>query len=163
MQNIKDKKCLSKGKRHILTREERALYIAVTPALVLINNYDINLWFFLVVLTGSPSRGGDVVVNRACPLLSILFLCLFLSYGPFNCISFHKFSQQLSAFSLYSSRLISALLVLSTIYHHHHQHHQSLNREGRWGTADDCATICLFMKVSFSSDIIPCGWLGLKH
>ena len=136
MQNIKDKKCLSKGKRHILTREERALYIAVTPALVLINNYDINLWFFLVVLTGSPSRGGDVVVNRACPLLFILFLCLFLSYGPFNCISFHKFSQQLSAFSLYSSRLISALLVLSTIY--------------------------LYENLP-SPDIIHSGWLGSKH
>ena len=24
--------------------------------------------------------------------------------------------------------------------HHHHYHHQSLNRESRWGTTDDCAT-----------------------
>ena len=32
------------------------------------------------------------------------------------CFSFHKFSLQLSAFSLCSSCLISALLVLSTIY-----------------------------------------------
>ena len=37
-------------------------------------------------------------------------------YGPFNRISFHKFSQQLSAFSPCSSGLISALLVLSSIY-----------------------------------------------
>ena len=37
--------------------------------------------------------------NQACPLLYILFLCVFL-YGPFNCISFHKFSRQLSVFSL---------------------------------------------------------------
>ena len=58
-------------------------------------------------------------------------------YCPFNCISFHKFSRQLSAFSLCSSGLISALLVLSTMY--------------------------LFMKASLSPDIIPCGWLGLKH
>ena len=65
---------------------------------------------------------------------SFVYFCL---YGPFNCISFHKFSQQLSAFSLSSSGLISALLVLSTIY--------------------------LFMKVSFSPDVILCGWLGLKH
>ena len=58
-------------------------------------------------------------------------------YGPFNCISFHKFSGELSAFSLCSSGLISALFVLSTIH--------------------------LFMKVSFSPDIILFGWLGLKH
>ena len=35
---------------------------------------------------------------------SFVFFCL---YGPFNCISFHKFSQQLFAFSLCSSSLIS--------------------------------------------------------
>ena len=74
------------------------------------------------------------------PLLLLLLFIMtvyFCLYGPFNCISFQKFSQQLSAFSLCSSDLISALLVLSTIY--------------------------LFMKVSFSPDIILCGWLGLKH
>ena len=60
-------------------------------------------------------------------------------YGSFNCISFHKFSWQLSVFSLCSSGLISAIfiLVLSIIY--------------------------LFMKVFFSRDIIPSGWLGSKH
>ena len=67
----------------------------------------------------------------------ILFLCLFLSYRPFNCISFHKFSRQLSAFSLCSSGLISASFFLSTIY--------------------------LFTKVSLSPDVILCGWLGLKR
>ena len=56
---------------------------------------------------------------------SCISICL---CGPFNCISFHKFSLQLSAFLLCSSGLISALLVLSTVY--------------------------LFMKVSFSPDII---------
>ena len=61
----------------------------------------------------------------------------FCLYHPFNCISFHKFSQQLSAFSLCSSGLISALLVLSTIY--------------------------LLMKVSLSPDINLCGGLGLKR
>ena len=61
----------------------------------------------------------------------------FCDYGPFNCTSFHKFSRQLSAFSLCSPGLISALLVLSTKY--------------------------LFMKVSFSPDIILCGWLGSKQ
>ena len=62
------------------------------------------------------------------------YLCL---HVPFNCISFHKFSRQLSVFSFCSSDFISALLVLSTI--------------------------CLFMKVSFSPNIIPRGWLGSMH
>ena len=35
-----------------------------------------------------------------------VYFCL---YGPFNCISFHQFSRWLSAFSLCSSGLISAL------------------------------------------------------
>ena len=60
----------------------------------------------------------------------------FCPYDPFNCISIDKFNWQLSAFSVCSSSLTSALLVLSTMY--------------------------LFMKVSFSPDRILCGWLGLK-
>ena len=44
---------------------------------------------------------------------SCVYFCL---YGPFDCISFRKFSRQLSTFSFCSSGLISALLVLSTIY-----------------------------------------------
>ena len=69
---------------------------------------------------------------------SFLFCsCVYFCFiDPFNWISFHKFSRQLSAFSPCSSFLNSALLVLSTIY--------------------------LFMKVSLSPDIILCGWLGLK-
>ena len=93
---------------------------------------------------GSPSRGGDVAVyvfDRNQPSFSTPFYSVFvstsLSYGPFSCISFLKFSRQLSAFPLCSSGLISALLVLSTTY--------------------------LFMKVSFSPDVILCVWLGLKH
>ena len=56
--------------------------------------------------------------NPAEPAHSFLFCsCVyFCLYGPFNCISFHEFSRQLSVFSLCSSGLISALLVLSTIY-----------------------------------------------
>ena len=80
---------------------------------------DASLW---VVPAGSPSGGGDVKVyvlyinQLSLPTRFTLFLCLFLSYCPFTCISFHKFSRQLSVFSLYSPSLISALLVLSTIY-----------------------------------------------
>ena len=65
---------------------------------------------------------------------SCVYFCL---HGPFLCISFHKFFRKLSAFSLCSSGLISALLVLPTIY--------------------------LFRKVSLIPDIILCDWLGLKH
>ena len=96
------------------------------------------LWAFVrKVPTGSPSRGGDVAVfvfdisYQDFPLLfcSCIYFCL---YGPFNCISFHKFSRQLPVFSLYSSGLISAF-------------------------------ICLFMKVSFSPDVIPRGWQSSNH
>ena len=75
--------------------------------------------------------------NRACPLLLFCSCVCFCLYGPFNYISFHKFSKQLIAFSPCSSGFISALLVLSTIY--------------------------LFMRVSLSPDIIFCGWRGLKR
>ena len=61
------------------------------------------------------------------------YLCC--NHGPFNCISLHKFSRRLSALSYLCSGLISALLVLSTI--------------------------CLFMKVSLSPDIIPSFISGL--
>ena len=44
---------------------------------------------------------------------SCVHICL---CGPFNYISFHKFSRQLSVFSLCSSSLVYALVVLSTIY-----------------------------------------------
>ena len=59
------------------------------------------------------------------------FCVYFCLYGPFSCISFHKFSRQLPAFSLCSPGLISAIVVLSTTY--------------------------LFMKVSLSPDIILCA------
>ena len=32
-------------------------------------------------------------------------------------------------------------------YHHHHHHHLSLNREGRWGPADDFATSFLHLSL----------------
>ncbi len=70
------------------------------------------------VPAGSPSRGGDVKVyvldinQPSLPTPFTLFLYLFLSYGPFTCISFQKFSRQLSVFSLCSPSLISASLVL---------------------------------------------------
>ena len=93
---------------------------------------------------GSPSRGGDVAayilninqLSQPTPFLFCSFVC-FCLYGSFNCISFHKFSRQLSAFLLCSSGPTSVLLVLSTVY--------------------------LFIKVSLSPDVTLCGWLGWKH
>ena len=86
------------------------------------------------VPVGSPSRGGGVTVyvrHKPTELAHSFLFCScvhFCLYGPFNCISFHKFSRQLSALLLGFSRFY-ALLVLSTIY--------------------------LFMKVSFSPDKTP--------
>ena len=94
-----------------------------------------------LVPTDSPSGGGDVTVYawlKPTELAhSFLFYFCFCLHGPFNCISYHKFSQQLSVFLLSSSGLISALLVLSAI--------------------------SLFVKVSFSLDKIPSGLLGWKR
>ena len=84
--------------------------------------YEIHLFLTVDVPAGPPSRGGDVKVcvldinQPSLPTPFTLFLYLFLPYGPFTCISFHKFSRQLSVFSLCSPSLISALMVLSSIY-----------------------------------------------
>ena len=92
-----------------------------------------------VVPKGSPSRGGDVTVHvwhKPAELAHSFLFCFcvcFCLYGRFNCIAFHKLSRRLSVCSLCSCVLSSAVLVLSTI--------------------------CLCMKVSFSPDIIPSGWL----
>ena len=94
----------------------------------------------LLVPVGSPSRGGDVVIyffdvkqlSLPCPFFFFKFCsCVcFCFYGPFNCISLHKFSRQLSVFSPCSTGLNDALLVLSIIH--------------------------LFIKVSLSPDLFLC-------
>ena len=82
---------------------------------------NLSLLLLLSVPAGSPSRGGDVtfhVWHKPTDLAhSFLFCsCVYFCFCVrFNCISFHKFFRQLSAFSLCSSGLISALLVLWTI------------------------------------------------
>ena len=56
---------------------------------------------------------GSCLWHKPTELAHSFLFCscvCFCLYGPFNCISFHKFSRQLSAFSLCSSGLISALL-----------------------------------------------------
>ena len=89
---------------------------------------------------GLLSCGGDVTVhvknrNKPTELAHSFFHSVFVSVSVFlalrNCISLHKFSPQLSTLSVCYSGLTAALLVLSTIH--------------------------LFIKVSFSPDIILCG------
>ena len=104
-----------------------------------------NYMSLITAPAGSPSHGGDVTVyvydiNQPTLLTPFFIFCscvYFCLYGPFNCISIHTFSLQLSVLSLCSSGFISVLLVISTI--------------------------CIFMNVSFSPDIIHNGWLGSKH
>ena len=74
--------------------------------------------------------------HKLAELEHSLLFCSFVCfcfYGPFNFISFHEFFRQLSV-----------LPVLSQLY---------------WSFQ----LLCLFMKVSFSREIIPSGWLGSKH
>ena len=58
------------------------------------------------------SRGGDVKVyvldinQQSLPTPFTLFLCLFLSYSPFTCISFHKFFRQLRILTLFSQSFL---------------------------------------------------------
>ena len=97
----------------------------------------IQSMLFLVSMS-LPSRGWDVAVyvfdinqpGLPTPFYSIL-VSVSVFVALFNRSSFHKFFRQLPAFTLCSFGLISALLVLSTI--------------------------CLFMKVSLSPDVILCG------
>ena len=97
---------------------------------------------------GAPSRNWDVTVNILHKLAELAHSCFFFFfllcysvcfclYCPLTgCRSINS-PDNSPFFSLCSSGLISALLVLSTL--------------------------CLFMKVSCSPDIIPSGWLGSKH
>ena len=82
---------------------------------------------------GSPSHGGDVAVYVSDinhPSLSTAFCSVLMSIFVFMPIELY-FIPYIFGFSLCSSGLISALLVFSNIW--------------------------LFMKVSFSPDVILCG------
>ena len=89
----------------------------------------------------SPSHDGDAAVYVLEFAHSFLFCsCVcFCLYGPFSCISFHKSSRQFSAFTLCSSRLISALLFF--VFFNYISLYESLP----------------------SPDITRSGWVGSKH
>ena len=119
----------------ILITEGQPPYCRHSPRLQLITTSGRGSTHRLIT-SGSPSLGGDVAVYVFCheptELAHSFLFCscvYFCLYGPFSCISFHQFSRHVLSFS--SSGLISASLVLSTI--------------------------CLFVKVPFSPDIILCG------
>ena len=82
----------TKYKQSVLAKSPRGLKLHVVGM----------LWFMSDV--NQPSS--------PTPFLFCPCVCFFL-YSPFNCISFHNFSRQLSAFSLFSSGLISTFLALS--------------------------------------------------
>ena len=69
-------------------------------------SFTANSMYFSVPV-GSSSHGGDVTVHVLdinWPSLPTLLFCscvCFCLYSPFNCILFHKFSRQLSTFSLF--------------------------------------------------------------
>ena len=117
---------------------------------------------------------------------SFLFCVRFRLNGLFISISFHKFSRQLCVFSLCSSRLISALLVLSNVclffpsyfcligpfkcmsvlpvvFLPYWSFQMYVSSSRRISALLVLSSVYHFMKVSLSSDIILCGWLGLKH
>ena len=93
------------------------------------------------VPAGSPSRGGDVAV--------------------------HVFDINQSSFAtpFYSVLVsISVLMALSTVLHSIHSLDNFLPSHSVLPVLFPLySTIYFFMKVSFSPDIILCGWLGLKH
>ena len=111
-----------------------SLLVSSFPCLFFSSSFSLPLSVLLFFFSSAWAHllvvGMSLQTSRACPLFYCVFVC-FCLYRPFNCISFHEFSRQLSAFSLCFSDLISALLVLSTI--------------------------CLFSKVSLSPDMILCG------
>ena len=89
--------------------------------------WDITLWTAQPTFTASLLKPRDWSLRAHLHVVEFLsfmlahsflfFSCVhFRLYGPFKCISSHKGSQQLSTFSLCSSGLNSASLILSTIY-----------------------------------------------
>ena len=116
---------------------------------------------------GLPSRGGDVTVhvkNTNQLSLPTPFHSVLVSVSVFMALStvfyFHKFSRQLYAFSLCSSGLISASLVLSTVYLYLNV---SLN-----GFGDPARLPCAATRVGGVRDpgdggTTGCGLLGPTH
>ena len=101
------------------------------------NNNDNNEHFSVPhIPTGSPSHGGDVavyVLDISQPSLPTPFYSVLVS--------------------------VSVFLALSTVFHSAN----SPNNSPLFHSVIPVFQIYLFMKISFSADIILCGWLGLKH
>ena len=93
-----------------------AVWLSLIVSWTVLFRFDSNELYWITVPKGSPSRGGDVVVyvkdinQPSLPTLFSFYSCVyFCLYDPFSCILFHKFSRQLSAFSLCSSEFFFPL------------------------------------------------------
>ena len=115
----------------------RSLDVLITKR-VHTNQFCITTYFLIAVPTGSPSRDGDVTVyafdinqpSLPTPFYSVLVsISVFMALSTVFC-SINSLDNSPLSHSVFSG-LISVLLVLSTV--------------------------CLFIKVSFSPDIILCG------
>ena len=95
--------------------------------------------------TGSPWRGGDVVVYvfdiNLLSLPTPFFYSVLVSVSVFIALSAVLHSKN----SVTTLHFLTVLVVFFSAY---------------WSFQ---VYIYLFMKVSFSPDVILCGWLGLKH
>ena len=107
--------CVAVG-RQTTTTTERRRYLLLSRREFVHRPCNTEHCTLLRVPASSPSRGGDVAVyvflHKPTELAHSFLSCscvYFCLYGPFTCISFHQFSRQLSAFSLCSSYLKSAL------------------------------------------------------
>ena len=99
---------------HFMTQSDRCPWAHLHVVGMLRFVSDMNqpaIWF------NTRFSRGTVPVKQTELAHSFLFCsCVyFCLYGPFNCISLHKVSRQLSVFSLCSSGLVSALMVLSLL------------------------------------------------
>ena len=113
---------------HAATGDYSTLHSTLSLVLCCLDTRPRGLTFSWWGRYGLCHRHKPTKLAHSFLLCSCVCFCL---YGPFNSISFHKFSRQLFAFSLRSSGLNSALLILSNMY--------------------------LFIKVSLSPDLILCG------
>ena len=117
------------------------------------------------VPTGLPSLGGDVTVyvldinQPSWPTLCILFSCLFLSLWPFQLY----FIPWILPTTLHFLILFFWSYFCPIGPFNYIQNTQEIKRT-LFNSVSDFPFNCIYvsMKVSFTPDIILCGWLGLK-
>ena len=97
------------GWKHWFSSDTQLSQMAPKPFLSHPRGLTITWWgYYSLCFYHKPTQFAYSFLFCSCA-----FICL---YGPFSCISFHKFSHQFSVSSFSFSGLISALLALSTTY-----------------------------------------------